>query len=145
MLYFDIRNTTVWTENPPNMGYNEIESFTPTRPELKHGFLLWYDYTNYDSYGESPGINYCIVDLYEKYESAAKMAGLIREYLDADYRYLNPKSRPKDEVKKDFFFAATTDRIPHLPLEWGTSVRDTYVDEVEIKDLSDKMKRQRIF
>lgn len=145
MLYFDIRNTTVWTDRPPNMGYGEIESFTPTRPELQHGFLLWYDYTNYDSYGESPGISYCVVDLYEKYENASKMAGLIREYLNSNYRYQGSKQRSQDDIEKDFFFAATSDRTPYLPLGWGTSVRDIYVDEVEIKDLSDKMKRQRIF
>lgn len=143
MLYFDIRNTTVWTDRPPNMGYDEIESFTPTRPELQHGFLLWYDYTNYDSYEESPGICYCVVDLYEKYESAAKMASLIREWLNSGYP--RDKERNRNAIEKDFFFAATSDRKPYLPLGWGTAVRDIYVDEVEIKDVTDKMKRQRIF
>lgn len=145
MYYFDIRNTVVWTECPPNMGFAETESFTPTRSDLVHGFLVWFDYTTYDSFQTDPGISYCVVDLYENYKSAEKMAKLIREWDEAAIRWSGSKMRTQEEIEKDFFFAATSDRTPYLPLGWGTNLKDIYVDEVDVKELDDKMKRQRIF
>lgn len=142
MLYYQPGSDVVWTERPPDDKWTS-ESFEPTRRDLKEGFLLWMDYTTYDSFSSSNERDYCIVDLYEQYKSAEKMAKLIREYLDAEYRY--NKGREQSEIEKDFFFAATSDRTPYLPLGWGNADHRIYVDEVSIQDISEKMKRQRIF
>ena len=130
--YFDPQALAVYTSRPSSDIQYRCESFFPTRTDLRSGFILWMTHSNYDSAGPSEGLSTVVVDLYGERKSAVKMAKLIREYLDADMYRFDKKGRQQHEIEKDFFFAATTDRTPYLPLGWGTDRHRIFVDPVKV-------------
>lgn len=135
MLYFDVLELKLLLNVPEDDKYaKRYESFIPTIKGVETGFLVWLEYTTYDSFGSYDEVEICVVDLYEDYDSAAKMATLIREHLNTS-RYLRGNERSKDDIEKEFFYAApNSDRKPCLPLGWGNSIKNIYVDYVEVDD-----------
>lgn len=135
MLYFDYEDVIIY-KNMPKNNY-EVESFMPTKEGMNKGFLLWFTYTTYDSFRSYEDLNVCVVDLYETYEDASKMASLIRKFLDTEYY-----KRTQSKIENEFFYAAKTDKTPYLPIGWGNVVKDIFVDELEV---SNKIKKKRVF
>jgi hypothetical protein len=72
-LYFDIDSECVYRK--PTDHY---ESFLPTI-DLTEGWLVFVEYTVYDSNGPSPGTYYEVIDLYPDAESARAQAIRIKE------------------------------------------------------------------
>ncbi|RWB08811.1 MAG: hypothetical protein EOQ39_18645 [Mesorhizobium sp.] len=73
MLYFDIETQSLYRK--PTDGY---ESFTPTL-DLEAGYLVFVEYTTYDSNGSDHQIHHEIVDLYPDAEAARVQAKLIAQ------------------------------------------------------------------
>jgi hypothetical protein len=105
-LYFYPETETVSTERYDNGG--EYESFTASEG-MTNGFLLFMEYTHYDSFNTGTEINYAVIDLYNDIEDAQKNARLIMEEQDVT----------NNEGKRAYY-----------PKGWGTSIKRAIVIKI---------------
>ncbi len=123
MLYFLTESETVVREYPPNVDY---ESFTPTF-DGSSGWLLFYTYHTYDSFGTDSTKYWEVIDLYEEKEQAVEVAKAIRD------------SQFGGEFKATKFDGS---KIYATWQHWGTSLDEVYVLPVTIKTEASLMKER---
>lgn len=104
--------------------YKDSQKWNDLEVDKEKGFVLWYSYTTYDSFGSSDYTSYGLVGVYDTYKTAAEFAKKLREKAD-DYRCSDYK----------------VDGKTIWELGWGSSIRDIFVDYCELK----KQPKKRVF
>ena len=108
-LYFDTEDFCIYREKT-----DSYESFIPTKGE--EGWILYWNYSTYDSEGPSTGLDYEVIDIYpteEEAEANAKKVG----------RYSHGKPLKADGSK-----------VHDQWTNWGISLENVYIAPVgEIK------------
>lgn len=119
MLFFDIATQRVFRNQT-----ERFESFVPT-VDLAEGWIVFVEYTTYDSGGSSNEIHYEIVDLYPDADAARAQAQRI-----SDRRYtMHRDSKTKVEPVK-----ADGSKVYEHWHNWGQSYEKCVMLKVQVED-----------
>lgn len=117
MLYF-YKNEVY--KSKENLDYT-YESFVTT-DDLEEGWLVWYEYVNYDSFSTGSETNFTIIDIYDSEEKASEVCKMLINM--SEYKYDGDNLLPRNSGSEKI----------HNGFGWGLKVNKIAMKKIKIKD-----------
>lgn len=121
--YFNKENHEVYETKPDTYTWYSCESFIPSMP-WKSGWVLYWTYTTYDSFGSDSEVHYGVWDVYDDYYKAAEVARNMRVLCGYD--------NEKKELARPNIVDGLGNKRNFYHDGWGYDVQSIFVKEFSL-------------